>query len=223
VVFLDCKVPKRDSEGKEIEGEYEIKRKPIFNSKIHAGILLDIVDEYVLIAENIVIPEVAGKDKDLSTKLLHYLKGDPAKKGRDEHVVLRAATSWPVYASKWDYGTETWGPVAILELKPSIKDAMKACAEEFEAADPFSSPNDGIAVIITKNKDAKKPADFYKAKLETKKNGMTLTWVPTPLTDQQIEEWLPLKPLYKKYVNAFKVSDFYLQLDGLARFDQEMQ
>jgi hypothetical protein len=71
VVFLDCKVPKRDSEGKEIEGEYEIKRKPIFNSKIHAGILLDIVDESVLIADNIVIPEVPGKDKDLSTKLLH--------------------------------------------------------------------------------------------------------------------------------------------------------
>src|SRR5690606_5850023 len=44
---------------------------------------------------------------------------------------------------------------------------------------------------------------------------------PTPLTDEELENFSKLKPLSDIYVNVYKRSDFLLALEGLKRFDEE--
>src|SRR4051812_21879970 len=44
VSFLDVKQQKRDDNKRPIEGEFEVRSKPIFNSRVHLGLEHDLVE-----------------------------------------------------------------------------------------------------------------------------------------------------------------------------------
>ncbi len=219
VSYFELKSQKRDASGQVIEGKFEIKRRPVFNSKVHGGLKEDLAEAYMNCALKKAIPEYAGKDKELAALIWKSVTGDYATKKNG----IKPQDSWVLYAWKSegvdDEGNDIWGKLGLLEIKPSVKDGMTEQAVEFGSPDPFTDVDEGIAIIITYNEDAKKPADYYKVKLNKKREGMSEQYIPSPLTDAQLEEWDKAPSLYKKYKNVFNKDTFKLQLEGLERFD----
>lgn len=224
VSFLTVTKPKRDENGRLVEGETEVKKSPVFNSKVHGNLPKDLVEEYMTIAKTIAIPAFTD-DAKTQAKIWNYVtyagKGSKAIKPSDV---------WVVYAMKEEGkeadGTSVWGKIGQLELKRTITTQMTEQAVAFsgdvQTPDIYTDPDDGICVIITKtgvDKDTE-----YKASLDTiatkQGNKLISESVPTPLTNEQLEAWFKLKPLAALFVNSFKQSDFRLQIEGLQNFDR---
>jgi len=227
VSFLEITVPKRDDDNKIIEDQFEIKSKPIFNAKVHGGYSKDLVEEYINFAFQKAIPEFVDGDSDKEKKIKTKFKGSHLTK--EQGIMYQDA--YVAYAMKAQgkdaEGNWMWGEVGSLDIKKTVKDLMTEKAAELENPDPWSDPDEGYAVIITKAKEAAKASDWYKFKLDTKKvkvDGVGEVPVPikVPLTDGQLEAWSKLKPLYELFVNSYKRSDFDKQLEGLQNFDRKM-
>lgn len=228
VSWLDVEVPKRDESGKKVGEEKEIKPKGIFNSKVHGGLPIDLVEEYITFAKDRAIPDATGDNKEEAKKIWEKIVGSKDKKPQpaDKYKPIRPNTSWVAYAAKLESvdadSIMHWGKVCPWEIKKSIKDAMTEKAAEYQSPDPFSDPDEGIPVVVTLNKKALKPADFYKTKMLQKREGNGFVYIPAPLDNGKLEEWFALKPLYKLYVNSFKRSDLLMQIDGLQRLDLKL-
>lgn len=232
VSYLELKTQKRDEKGQEIEGKFEIKRRPVFNSKVHSSEVIleiegkeqqvDLVELYMTHAKKKAIPGYVGDDKDMGNLIWKEVCGDFATKKQG----VKPQDSWVLYAWKSDglddEGNRIWGKLGLLEIKPSVKDGMTEQAAEFGSPDPFTDVDEGIAVIITYNEDAKKPADYYRVKMDKKKDKMTETYIPSPLTDAQLEEWSKADSLAKKYKGVFNKNTLKLQIEGLQRFDEKL-
>lgn len=215
VTFLTVTTQSRDDKGKPIEGKSELKRRPIFNSKVHGNTAKDMVEVYLEVAKRIAIPaytEDKAHQNAIWSALTNGMTG------------IKPSDSWVMYASKFEGGT--WGPVGILEVKKSIKTQMQELALSFAgndpvSPDPFTDPNDGIAVVI--NKSGEGLNTEYKVSLDSQKvNKFNTEYLPTPLTDEQLEAFGKLDPLHKLYVNVFKASDLELELEGLKNFEEEL-
>jgi len=221
VSYLEVKKPKRGEDKKIIEGEFEVKRSPIFNSRVHAGIQLDVVEQYIEFAKATAIPNFTDDDETIK-KIMNKINGNVATKDNG----IKPIDTWVVYACKAEGkdadGNHIWGKVGLLEIKKSVKDAMTEQAALLENPDPFSDPDEGIAVIITRAKEAKKASDWYKVRLDQRVSKLTTTYVTSPLTDAQIEQWIDSKPLHELYVNSFTRKDFESQLEGLQNFEIKM-
>jgi hypothetical protein len=215
ITFLECEGPARDASGRIIEGQTEIKRRPIWNSKVHGGLPKDLVEEYLQVAKNIAIPAYTDDTVHQGNIWGHISNGFSG---------IRPSDSWVVYASKWE--GSGWGDVGLLELKKSITVQLRDLAAEFAgddpvSPDPFTDPDDGIAVIITKTGEKLKTE--YKASLDKEQiTKFETRLISSPLTDAQLEAFSKLDPLYKIYVNSFKMSDFESQLSGLKAFDDSL-
>lgn len=216
VSFLSVNTQKRDQQGKPIEGEFEVKRRPIFNSKVHGNLEKDLVETYLDVAKKIAIPNFVDGDREEFDRIWKKITGMDGIKPQD---------TWVVYAAKLESGKWNLG---ILELKKTIKnqltDLAAAFSDDVQSPDPFTDPDDGIAIIINRSGEGLKTE--YKVTLQSEKikdkGRITESYIPTPLTDQQLEEWSKLDSLHKTYVNVFKRSDLEAQIDGLQRFDQEL-
>lgn len=216
VSFLSVRTQKRDQQGKPVEGEFEVKRRPIFNSKVHGNLEKDLVETYLEVAKKIAIPNFVDGDKEEFDRIWKKIVGMDGIKPQD---------TWVVYAAKLEAGKWNLG---LLELKKTIKnqltDLAAAFSDNVQSPDPFTDPDEGIAVIINRSGEGLKTE--YKVTLQSEKikdkGRITESYIPTPLTDQQLEEWSKLDPLYKMYVNTFKRSDLEAQIDGLQRFDEEL-
>lgn len=198
-------------DGEKIEGESQIKRKPIFNAKVHGGYPKDLVEEYHSIAKK--MGEEMGKDekKKFLDKVFHYKTGVNTSRG------------WVVYADKHtDDNQKIFG---LLEFSNPVKKEINKVVgsegdDEVMDNDPFTDPDDGICVII--NKTGKMLDTEWSVSLETKKSGkFGYEMIPTPLDDSQLERYLEKDSLYKKFRNVFKRADFEKQVEGLQRVDQE--
>jgi hypothetical protein len=235
VSWLEVEVDKRDENGKKIpdsrnpdQYEKEIKPKGIFNSKVHGGLEIDLVDEYITFAKDRAIPDATGDSKEEAKKIWEKLVGNKDRKPQktDKYKPIRPNTSWIAYASKAtgknDDGTFNWGPVCPWEIKKTIKDGMTERAAEYESPDPFSDADEGIPVVVNYNSKAVKPGDYYKTKMLQRKEGNAMVYQPAPLDDAKLQEWFALKPLYGLYVNSFKRSDLEFQIDGLKRLDEKL-
>lgn len=218
VSFLEVKTQKRDDKGKLIEGAIELKRRPIFNSKVHGNLPKDLVEEYMGFVKNKAIPEFVQDDSKRGEEIWKFVTGMQGVKPSDTFVM---------YASKWSGGTNgSWGPVGLLEVKKSIKNqlielAIELASQDTATPDPYSDANEGIAIVI--NKSGEKLETEYKVSLDkVQKDKFNTQLIPTPLTDEQLEAWIKLDPLYKIYVNSYKRSDFNLQLEGLQNFEAQL-
>jgi hypothetical protein len=227
VSFLEVQVPKRDADKKVIEGEFEFKRKPIFNMKVHGNeeqkaLKLDLVEAYMKYAKEVAIPNLVGDDKQKFDKIWNKIVGNALTKEQG----IKPQDSWVMYAMKGEgktaEGEWMWGKIGPIDIKKSVKDLMTEKAAELELPDPWTDPDEGYIPIITKAKTADKPSDWYKLRVDSKKDGKTTTYVTHQLSDEQINEWSEMKPLHELYVNSYKRKDFNYQVEGLKRFDDKL-
>ncbi len=227
VSYLELKVEKRDEDGDVIEGKFEIKGKPVFNSKVHGNTEEDLVEYYMHLAQTKAIPEYIGDNKGMFKQIWDKIVGVYKQGAKTQEQGLKPQDSHVVYAMKSngvdDQGNEIWGKIGLLELKKSQKDGLTEKAAEYGEPDPFTDIDNGVAVIITKNPEAKKSTDWYKVKLNTKRVGNTLEYVASPLSDEMLNEWAKLTPLHKKYANVFTQATLDLQIEGLKRFEEKLQ
>lgn len=199
---------KVERSGREIT---EIKNKPIFNSIAHGGTKKDIVDEYIKFTKKELEEEIQdeGQLRERLSPMTHWKTG------------ILAKTTWVCYADKIASGEKEFG---FLDISSSVKDKLNDLAitedgDEPISVDPFTDPDDGKAIIITYNPNAKTPGgaddykNYYKVTLEWKGN--------YALTDEQLEKWLKLESLESLYKNTYKRSDFENALRGLQLFDEK--
>jgi hypothetical protein len=214
--FLSLETELRDKDG-EPTGETEIKRRPVYTSDVHGP------------------PDLSGKD--LIKMYIEFAKIQFEKMFETEEEQKTAADimynwrtgispklTWIMYADKYD--TKGQKSLAFLELGNGVKKKVNDLASEMDtgdspiAVDPFTDPEDGIALIITKQ--GEKLATSYKVDFDkTKKGKFNVELNPTPLTDEDLEKFLKFEPLHKRYKNNFRRKDFELQKEGLMRFDTE--
>lgn len=223
VTFLELSVPKKDKDGNKIEGEFELKKKPIFNAKVHGNYEKDLVEEYMSFAKEVVIPELYIDEQDQKnawSKVVGYKSGNKYIPG------IKPMDTWCMYATK--YGGKVYG-FGILEVKKSVVNGLREEAAKLIGSDatvmpdPYTDPDIGVRAIVTYNPNADKPEDYYKVQLEMERDGLNFSLLPTPLSDEELEEFMKQDSLHKRYRNAFKRSDFEYQLEGLKRFDDSIE
>lgn len=214
--FLSLEVELRDDKGDKT-GETEIKRRPVFTSDVHGPKELagkDLNKMYIDFAKKQFdeMFETEDEKKTANSILTDWKKGITPK------------LTWIMYADKYDNkGQKT---LAFLEIGQATKKKMNELASEMDtgndpiAVDPFTDPEDGIAVII--NKTGEGLATTYKVDFESKKNGkFNVSLIPTPLSDEDLEKFMAFEPLSKRFKESFRRRDFELQKEGLMRFDQD--
>lgn len=218
VSYLELEVPKY-VEGKAVEGETELKRKEVFNAKVHGGLKKDPVEEYMQFAKDIAIPNITGQDTEKAIELWKQITGF---KG------IKPADGWMSYADKKIDGQWVFD---VLPIKKSIKDGLntiitKVSKGTIASMDPFTDPETGIAIVVTKDSVAgeQDPKKYYSVDLESTTTqteaGLLTTSPATPLSDAQLQAFEQEDSLYKRYVNAYTRKDFEKQLEGLHRFDE---
>lgn len=216
VTFLKVKQPKRGEDKKVIEGEFEVKQKPIFNAKVHGGYPFDLVEEYMDFAKKVAIPNFTEGNKDKEKIIWNKISGfDKVKKEGG----LKPIDTWECYA------LDRSGKLATLSIKKTVKEQMSELAASLStdpnSPDPFTDPEDGIAIII--NKSGEGINTKYVTRLDRKivdKFNQPLT--PTPLTDEQMMAFDKQKSLRERFVNSYKRKDLDYQLEGLERFDKKL-
>lgn len=238
VSFLNVSVPKRDKDGRAIDGEKEIKRKAIFNSRVHGGYPYDLVETYINVAKAVAIPAFLSannrdEDTELFNEIYKLIVGDRNSKEATDSIV--PVDAWVCYAWKstaYDKETaqHTWSNCRRLELKSSIRDAMKDRAAEIGTPDPWSDIDDGIAFVITKAGKLKPgekrlPKDWYKVKCDSyySKETRSTQYTNVQISDSMLEDFLKLDSLNKLFVNSFKRKDLLFQLEGLQNLDASLE
>lgn len=203
----------------------EVRKGTVFNSRIHGGTEKDIIDEYISFV-NKLADDLYGADKAGKKEYLKHIYGFNAPGGKyvggiDGVLDYVAYVSLLEKNSKGEYVEKDFGRV---RLRPSIrKQMLKLSAgedgEDGPSSDPFSDPDDGFIVKITKDSVAgkKDPANYYQVTWCTR-NHIPVKW---PLPEGFESKYDEMQTLSETYENKYNIKDFNNALDGLQRFDSE--
>lgn len=228
VYWLLCKVPKVDSEGKPIAGEFTWVRRPIFDSRIHGGTSKDIVDEYIKFTKKKIFEDT--QDKESARKMLAPINGWTGKDGKWNQGIL-VSTSYVCYATKGDILPENLGRLELFEGDKKNLEKLNIDDESGEViqTDIFSDPDDGSQFIINKMRNDKgKWVNVISKKTFQPKPGIRdynaavkefLEGQKVP--DSVLEKLSTMEPLSKQFKNAYKRSDFEKALEALQKFDND--
>lgn len=186
-----------------VEGnDGEMRRTQVLDSRMHGGTKMDIVDEYV---------KAAKKKWSKDTKRMEALTGTGPKSDS-----LNPTYSWICYADRVS-GDDPLR-AKLWEFRKTVRDALNKLAfseDEDEAIeiDPFTDPDEGLPVLVKylKNPNRKKGENYYEVSFAKKP-------VARPLTDDEIEYFMELKPLAEVLV-PYGMRDFERALEGLRNFD----
>lgn len=204
--FLPLLVDEYDKEKGETTGKKVLKRKPVFNAKVHGGLSRDLVEEYISCANEYFSATIEDKKEILSRmKIITDFK-----------TGIKPSSSWVAYAYKELAGVKSYGRLQITDGVHKQMDTL--CIRQGNSGKPivvdlFSHPDTGKKIQWT--------SDPLNADPKAKNKISILFEQDSPLTDEELEmleSWEPLENLYK---NCFKRSDFEKQLEGLQRFDAE--
>lgn len=232
-VWLPMMVVERDSNGQEIieGGRPKMKEssRTVFNSRIHGNTEKDLVEEYVRMATEMLEEDLkVCQDPVEKSKIedkLHRLRGNYKLKIQG----LNYKQAWVMYVDRIVGNTHTFGPI---EIGPAVKDRLNSLAAAGDSGeggvivtDPFTDPDTGRAILVKYNSKATKPQDYYNTELDqvtipTKIEGRTYPIPRTfPLSDDQLEQFMKVTPLAKRFKDCFTRRDFDLQSEGLQFFD----
>lgn len=223
VSFLDVKQQKRDENKRPIEGQFEVRAKPIFNSRVHLGLEKDLVEEYMKVAKEIAIPNFTD-DKKVQENIWKKLTAfDPVKKKSG----IKPVDTWECYA--WNES----GKLATLSLKKTMYEGLNilvtsAAGDGPVTTDPFSDIEYGIPIIIkkivgAKDIDTKYVVSFAETSINNGKGQITKTTEPKKLTDTQLQQFDKVKSLYERFVNSFTRKDFDFQIEGLESAERKLK
>ena len=199
-------LPKEVSYEKNGETITEIKKRPIYNARVHGGAQKDIVEEYVKFTTKILSDEIADEAslKEEIEKLTHWKTG------------LKLKPEWVVYCQKIVNGQKQFG---LMTFSNGVKNKLNELAitdddsESPISTDPFTDVDEGKAVLITYKPKEKQAKDVYKATLEWKGN--------YALTDEELSMFEKLDSLEKLFTGVYTRKDFDLAVAGLKMFDAD--
>jgi len=182
----------------------EITRVTVFDSKLHGGTKLDIIDEYVKFCKAN-LDQDSKRDKEKLSIVLDWKKG------------LVPQTLW--YAYGWKLVKDQEPKFGIFEFKKSIRDALCSIAiieDEDEAVeiDPFTDLDEGLPIIVKYDPSAKEASKKYSVQLSKH---------AYPVDDEMFEQLSRKKPLTELYRNNYTLEDFEKALDGIKIFDIEYE
>lgn len=204
----------------EATGQFEVKNKYVYIGTQHGGLEKDPIELYIDYVKKRAEDEYSSKED--RQKFLAPITGWKGKDGK-WHWGIIPSTSYICYAVKD-------GKLGRFELYESwIKEMDKLSATEdpddVMQIDPFSDPNEGAPLIITKGKNDKGKTEYIITKDEpsrAKRESWTDFFERTQVSDAHLEELLKQKPLSDLYgKDVYTTRDFDLAIDGLRRFDEE--
>jgi len=234
-VFIPMMVPDYDSNRQPLidkTGRPILKEsvRSVFNARIHGNLPKDLIEEYCRISlHNLeealkVVQDPVEKSK--ITEKINRIKGNYALKMNG----LNYRSAWVMYVDRIVGSSKTFGPI---EIGVAVKEGINKTAASTDsgnnplATDPFTDLDTGRAIIVKYNSKATKPQDYYSVSLDNVTipevhAGKTFV-VPRmfPLDDDQLESFMKVTPLAKRFKNCFTKRDFDLQMEGLEFFDQK--
>jgi hypothetical protein len=224
--FLPMMVPDKNKEG-EVIGEKE-GSKPVFNSRIHGGTALDLVEEYIKLARKWADTNWDPKSKDPKEKqarqnYLDKVYGKYSPNAAQRQMGIQYKTAYVMYADKITGEKADFGRV---EVKESVKSRMNFLAGEESSneplqVDPYTDLETGRCVVIHYNDKADKPADYYITSIDSDTEADKRTLKMYPISEAQLEHFLKQPTLRSMYDNVFTRKDFELQVKGLLFFDKK--
>lgn len=181
-----------------VNSDGDVKRTTVLDSKQHGGTTMDVVEEYI---------KMVKKKHAKNNKIINVLT---------ERDGLNPSYTWLAYAGQV-IPEETINPM-LWEFKKMVRDGLNKLAfseEEDEPieVDPFTDVDDGVPVMVKyiKKPNKKKGENFYEVNFPKK---MTAR----PLTDEEIDSFMALKPLEE--LLHYSSRDFDRALEGLQYFDE---
>lgn len=200
-------LPYTDKDGK-------AAKRPLFNAKVHGKEgLVDIVEEYVRIVSSRERPKFPD-NKDFNKRMM------PLTSYKDG---ISAQVNWVCYADKYSDVKGTTKTFARLEIYESLYREMKKISESMEedgdvVSDPFSDPDKGELIIITKTKKPKKDGSGTTTEYDiqiffTRERSYKLS-------DEELEKWFEQESLSSMFVGVYGRSDFEKALEGLKILDK---
>lgn len=205
-------------DGKET-GKKIIANRPIFNSRVHGSTQKDIIEEYISFVYKMI--SESSQDKDDRQSKMAPINGWRSKDGK-WNPGIRYSTAYVFYAHKNN-------KLARLELWKSDKDRMEELnisedPNEVIMTDCFSDPNEGVSLIITRQKDktGKWENILNKREFNPKKFKSWEEFMSSErISDEQLMELEKAPSLKSLYQNSYKRSDFEKALNGLKIFDEK--
>lgn len=234
VHWIPQEVPKKDKEGKPLKDAkdefiMEVKERPIFNAKIHGGFKRDIIEEYIAFAEKVAEETYPDTVKNFEESRKTFL--DPIKGGfgsKYPGIVLRQ--TWVAYSDEMTIGKDgelVSKVLGRLEMGKAVKFRLNSLAatesaEDPLGTDPFTDPEEGRAISIKYDKEAKRPADYYITEMYSPlipggKGRIRLY----PLSDDDLIKFEAYPSLKKMFVNVYDRKTFDNAVKGLKLFDDQ--
>lgn len=183
----------------------EVKKKPVWNARIHGGVKKDVVEEYVKFVSKLILDEYSDEKlaKEQIAKLTHWKTG------------LNCKHDWVAWAKKISGTASEFG---LWTFSNAVKNKLNDLtimdeSDDVISTDPFTDVDSGKAVII-KYDDGKntQPSDRYKANIDFNKD--------YSLSDAEITEFMKQEGLKKMFSRNYKRRDFDLAVKSLQYFDK---
>ena len=219
--MLKCEVPVYQDGV--VTDKTEVKLKSIFCATQHGGLPKDPIELYTDYVRSQANDTIENK-----TERQQYLY--PITGWRDNqgwHWGMGQQTTFVCYAIKNNELKrlelyETW-------IKEMNKLSITEEPSDVITVDPFSDPNEGFPLIITKgsekDKNGKDKTTYVVTKDElsrTRRESWEEFFERTRVTDAQLEELINQAPLSDMYgTDLYSKWDWSLAIDGLRRFDEE--
>lgn len=189
-------------------GEQEVKRRAVFNAKVHGGLDIDIVEAYIEAAKE-KFSALCKDKKELYKKLTPIT---------DWKTGIKPSSAYICYAIKYtgDGQNKQYGR---LQLTDGVKKQLDSlCLREGKSGAPivvdlFSDPDSGKPFQWNSNPNAED------AKARNKIN--ILFEEDFSLTDDELEMLESWDSLESLYTNSYTKDDFEKQVKGLQRFDKD--
>jgi len=196
-------------------GKTVLKRKNIFNSRVHGGADVDLIEEYIKLVEKQANEKYKGDQKKVKEYLVPIYGQYIGMNNPNNVFGIKLQESYMCYANRIERDKE---PVfGRLELTKGIRANLKTQAALLEDEDdpigtePYTDVEEGRNLVIFTD-STKKGSERYTISTGQKAN---------PLSDEQLEAFMNVKSLEHDYVKCFKRKDLDLQIQGLLIFDDK--
>lgn len=200
--FLEDEVDKNGNK----TGKQVIKRKAIFNAKVHGNMEHDLVEEYMAAVRE-KFAESIKDTKELNKKL---------KVVTDWKTGIKPTSAWVVYAYKKVGEKKVYGRLQITDGVKKKMDTL--CMRQGEAGkaiivDCFTDIETGKEIQWISN-----PND---EDIKNRNQVNVLFDENAPLTDEELEMLESWDSLESLYTDCYTHNDFERELKGLERFDKD--
>ena len=209
-----------DSEGNAVQ---DVSTGIVLDSTVNGTAKKDLINEYKAFVREQGM-EMFDNDKEGYKDYMKNIWG--YGHGKNFYGGLKASEEFIAYASLIDPITMKEIDFHRVVLKPSMrKEMLKMCATEDGGegitTDPFTDPDDGFLVKITRDsvaaKKANDPSLYYDVAFHTKQY-VPVKWALPEDFPERMDE---IPSLSEMFEDKYTAKDFQKALDGLQRFDEE--